>query len=587
MIRKSGWLVFLVLVAFVLALVYLFAGAGIRYGMIYSMEKAAGAEVNIEKVSLGLFPLSIEVDGLQVTDKHQPTHNVISFENAQGGLEVWPALLGYYVVDELSVDGLAMNQERDSEGEVYVTFDEDGNQEIDLEAMLQVDLPSSNDLIARANLQTEAKGEALQQLASEQKQQLEDAVEALPDRARLEEIQKDIESLIESDIENAADLASKAEQLKTLKDELESERDKLKAVQNQLKESRAALTNSVAELREASQSDWNTLQDLANINEGGLAPISEILLGDIWGERIAQLEGFYALVAPYLPEDVAGMVLGNGEGAEVEEALDIPNRLLPLPNQPYPDFWVKSASINWLIGGGEANLNMQDITSQHAIIDTVTQFALDVSGLPQLSEFNLDGDFSIFEDMVTNMSWDMAGLALSELDIGSGEDAFQLASALLASSGSLELINTEISQQADVLLQDAIFGETGNQIISQLLDLLNEQTQIPFSLGATGEIRKPDISVRSDLDSLIGDALLGGAKEKIQELQNDLRADLDTKLQEQLGVESEWLSLLDKQDGEASSIEGQIQEMLSAELGSLQDEVKDRLKDSLFRALGG
>jgi len=585
MIRKSGWLIFLVLVTLLVALVYLFAGSALRYGMIYSMEKVVGAEVNIDKVSLKLFPLSVEVNRLQVTDRQQPTHNLVSFKRAEGGLEVWPALLGYYVVDELIVDGFAINQERDSEGEVYTLFDEDGNLKFDLEAMLQVDLPSSNDLIARANLQTKTKGEELKQLAKQQKQSLEEAIDALPNRQRLNELQADIEALVEGDIKNAADLATKAEQFRRLKAEVELERDKLRTVQTQLKESRETLSNSVVALREASRSDWDTLQGLVNINNGGLAPISEILLGDIWGQRIAQLENLYTMAAPYLPED---MLTGLISGEETtEEEVILPNRILPLPNQPYPDFWVKNTSINWLIGGGEANLNVQDITSQHAIIDAVTSFALDVTGLPELSAFNLDGDFAILDEVITNMNWDLKGLALEKIDIGSGESAFQLASALLASTGSLELINNQINQQTDVFLENAVFGETANQVLSQLLELLNQQTRIPFSLGATGDVRQPDIRVRSELDSLIGDALLGGAKEKIAEFQNDLRTDLDVKLQEELGVSSEWLTLLDQQDGEAASIEDQIQEMLNAELGSLKNEVQDRIKDSIFRALGG
>ena len=59
MIRKSGWLVFIVFFAALLALVYLVAGPAIRLGMVYSLEKAVGAEVNISKVSLELAPLAL------------------------------------------------------------------------------------------------------------------------------------------------------------------------------------------------------------------------------------------------------------------------------------------------------------------------------------------------------------------------------------------------------------------------------------------------------------------------------------------------------------------------------------------------
>ena len=114
MIRKSGWLVFLALLATVLLLVYVFAGTAIRIGMVYTLEKAVGAEVNIDDVSLSLSPLALTIDDLQITNKDKPTHNTISFANANAALEVWPALLGYYVVNDLSIDGLAYGTERRS-----------------------------------------------------------------------------------------------------------------------------------------------------------------------------------------------------------------------------------------------------------------------------------------------------------------------------------------------------------------------------------------------------------------------------------------------------------------------------------------
>ena len=86
MIRKSGLLVFLALLAVVLAMVYLFAGFALRLGMVYSLEKVAGAEVNIDKVSVSLAPLALNIRGLEITDKNLPTHNSVSFDKAQAAI---------------------------------------------------------------------------------------------------------------------------------------------------------------------------------------------------------------------------------------------------------------------------------------------------------------------------------------------------------------------------------------------------------------------------------------------------------------------------------------------------------------------
>ena len=582
MIRKSGWLVFLALLATVLLLVYVFAGTAIRIGMVYTLEKAVGAEVNIDDVSLSLSPLALTIEDLQITNKDKPTHNTISFAKANAALEVWPALLGYYVVNDLSIDGLAYGTERRSPGKVYRGELAEESERVDLAEVLQLDLPDPDELMARANLQTEAKGEALQEQASTQKKQLESLKSQLPNKDNLEKIQADIKALTESKIENAADLATKTEQLKKLQDTLKAERDKVRQVKQQLTESRDQLENAVTALRDASAADWQQLQQLANIGEGGLAPISQILLGDVWGDRIAQLESIYRLVKPYIPED-----FGKGEAAEAEPQPTLPNRILPLPSQPYPDFLVRNAHINWLIGGGEATISAQDITAQHDIINNPTRFNLDVQGLPKLAAFALNGDFAIREQMITNMKWDMDGFALDSMEIGGGDSALNLAASVLNSTGSLKLVDNQIEQQAQVVLQQPEFSSSGNKYIQQLAGLLKQQTQIPLTLGATGLLSDPQVSVRSPLDRLIGDALLGEAKEKIAELETKLRTQLDSKLQEELGAQSEWLAMLNQQDSETDTLQGSIDNMLNAKLASVKDSAKDRLKDSLRDRLGG
>lgn len=578
MIRKSGWLVFLVLLAAVLAFVYLFAGFAIRLGMVYTLEKAAGAEVNIDDVSLSLAPLSLKIHDLQMTDKNKPTHNTISFKEAQAALEVWPALLGYYVVNDLSIDGLAYGAERRSPGKVYRGELANAEEQIDLTDVLKLDIPNAEELIARADLQTQAEGAALQELIGKQKQQMEDLKAKLPKPEKLAEIQAEIKALTESKIENPADLASKAEQLKKLQEDLKGERDNLREVKRELTQIREQLQQAVQDVRDAGAADWQKLQDLANIRDGGLASISQILLGDFWGDKIGQLEGLYRLAKPYIPDE-------GGKGAAEERAAEpvLPNRILPLPRQPYPDFWIKNARVNWLIGGGEATISLQDITAQHEIIDAATRFSLDVANLPQLAAFKLNGDFAILQQMVTNLNWQLDGLKLDSMAIGRGENLLNLAAGLLASTGSLKLVDNEITQQAQVLLQNPEITATGNRYMLQLAELLDKQAQIPLNLSAKGLLSDPEVSVRSSLDKLVGDALLGEAKAKLAALETQLRGELDKKLQAQLGGQADWLAALNQQDSELSAVQQNIEEMLSAKLADVKSGAKDRIKDTLLK----
>ncbi|MCS4306216.1 uncharacterized protein (TIGR03545 family) [Rheinheimera pacifica] len=583
MIRKSGWLVFIVFFAALLALVYLVAGPAIRLGMVYSLEKAVGAEVNISKVSLELAPLALRINNLQITDAAKPTHNSLSFDHARAALEVWPALLGYYVIDELTVDGLQYGAERSREGKVYRVPGVEG-EKVDIAQLLQVDLPDADELIARANLQTPAKAEALKQLAVTEQQQLKTLQTQLPTKDSLAQYQTDIKALTDSKISNAADLAAKAQQLQQLKDKLNSEKAKVEQVKQQLTHSKDSLQRAVEELKAASLADYAKVQQLANLSDGGLAGISQILLGDVWGERVAQLQTLYELAKPYIPE---GGISAGQDSATTEPEVVLPNRILPLPGQPYPDFWVKTARVNWLIGGGEATIALQDITAQHELINSATKFSLDVKQLPQLAAFHLSGDFAVLQQMVTNLNWQLDGLNLQPLTLGKGDTALDLAAGLLSSSGKLNLTDNQITQQASVVLNAANFNSTGNKYLQQLANLLNQQQQIPLNIATTGLISAPEVSIRSSLDKILGDALLGEAKQKVAAYQAELQAKLNSQLQTGLAGQQDWAALLTQQDGEVADISGSIETMLSAKMADVKDQAKDKLKDKLLDKLGG
>lgn len=577
MIRKSGWLIFISICAALLAVIYLFIGPALRLGMIYSLEKVTGAEVNIAKVSVQLAPLAIKINQLQLTDPAAPEYNSFSFSYAEAALDVWPALLGYYVINDLAINDAAYGSKRAKEGAVYRQPNAKGEQ-TSLADVLKSELPSAEDILARVDLQSPAKAQALQALAAKEKAALQKLPEQLPNKETLAKYQAEIKALTDSKITDAADLTDKAAQLQQLKQQLLAEKERIEQVTQQLSESKDKLQLAVTELQQASQADWQKAQQLANLSDGGLAGISQIILGQEWATRLSQLNGLYQYIKPYIPSQL---------GADTEPEVVLPNRILPLPSQPYPNFWIKNAQVNWLIGGGNVAMSLQDITSQHRIIAKATKFALDATDLPQLKHFNLNGDFAILQQMVTNINWQLDGLQVQDMLLGKGDNALALASSLVSSSGKFNLTNQQLMQHANLALSDASFNSDGNQYLQQLATILNQQSRIPLTIDASGLISAPEVSIRSSLDKLLGDALLGEAKQKIAALQADLKTKLDGPLQSSLASQADWSALLNQQTATTADASGNIEQLLAAKLGDIKDQVKDQAKDKLKDKLKG
>ncbi len=561
--KKLLWLIPVSLLTLVVV-AYLQANSIIKTVLTSELEQVTGAEVNIDSVSLRLMPVSVNLSGVQLTDPAKPEFNSISFSNAYARVDPWPALKGYYVVEELEVSELAYGSKRDKPGEVYRVPPANDNA-LDLASLLQVEIPTANAILARANLQTLQQGAALKQLAEQQKQKFTELRQQLPTAEQLAEFQANVKALTESRISDASELAAKTQQFNALQQQLRAERDKLRDLQQSLLQSRDSLSSAVTALRSAADQDWQQLQQLANIQQGGLAPIFQILLGDVWAREIQKLEALYQLAKPYLQQD--------GEPAPAKP-LD--------PNQPYPDFWVKQARVHLLLAGTESTIQMQDITTQHQLINNVaTRFSLDVAGLPKLNTFKLNGDFAILEQMITNLSWQLDGMALENLTLGREQTALTLLAGLFSANGSLQLTDDQLKQQAKVLLKNANFDKTGNRYLDQLVGLLNQQGQIPLDVLAEGLISNPQVTIRSSLDRMLGDALLGEARQKIAQLQTQLRSELDSRLQQQLAGQQEWLSLLQQQETESKAIEAKLEALLGAKMGNLQDQLRNRLLDRL------
>ena len=561
--KKLLWLIPVSLITLLL-ISWLLANTLIKKVMISELENITGAEVNIDSVSLRLMPVSLQINTLQLTDPAKPDYNSLSFAMAYAQIDPWPALKGYYIVETLEISELAYGSKRQQPGQVYRVPQPNDNA-LDLASLLQVDIPTADAILARANLQTLQQGERLKQFVSEQQRQFSTLRQQLPTAETLAEFQTNIKTLTEGRINDANDLAAKTQQLNALQQQLRTERDKLRELQQGFVQSRTALSEHVAAVRNAASADWQQLQQLANIQDGGLAPIFQILLGDIWAREIQKLEALYHLAKPYLQQE--------GEPAPAKP-LD--------PNQPYPDFWVKNAKLHLLVAGTESTITMQDITTQHQLINNVaTRFALDVAGLPKLNTFRLNGEFAILEQMITTLSWQLDGMALDKLTIGRDQQALTLLAGLFSANGSLTLTDDQLTQQAKVLLKNANFEKTGNRYLDPLVNLLNQQNQIPFDVLAEGVISHPKVTIRSSLDRMLGDALLGEAKQKIATLQRQLRTELDNRLAQQLGPQQEWLTLLQQQETDSKALEAKLEELVNAKMGNLQDQVRDRLLNRL------
>ncbi|MDP5186592.1 MAG: TIGR03545 family protein, partial [Alishewanella sp.] len=139
--KKLLWLIPVSLIT-LLVIGWLLANTIIKSVLIDQLEEATGAEANVDSVSLRFMPVSLQINGVQLTDPAKPAYNSISFKQAFAQIDPWPALKGFYVVEELEVNELAYGSARQQPGKVYRVPPPNDNA-LDLASLLQVELPTA------------------------------------------------------------------------------------------------------------------------------------------------------------------------------------------------------------------------------------------------------------------------------------------------------------------------------------------------------------------------------------------------------------------------------------------------------------
>ena len=124
LVRKSGIIVIVVLVALIAAGELLLANVFFKHMLQGGLESANGAEVNVEKAGLSILGGSLDIKGLRVTDRSKPEENFVEVDSLVADISVSSLLAGgWFVVDELSGKPPRFGVKRDKPGKV---FDEEG-----------------------------------------------------------------------------------------------------------------------------------------------------------------------------------------------------------------------------------------------------------------------------------------------------------------------------------------------------------------------------------------------------------------------------------------------------------------------------
>lgn len=549
----------------VLFLVYfLFANTIIKLVLESKLGESYGAEVNIAEFDHSLFPTTVTLKGIALTNPTKPTHNQVLVGEANADVALAPLLDDEVIVNELNLLDVQFDTERASTGEVYrvpersLSFDE-------IKSKAQEAVPSVDELLERNPLKTTAAIENAKAAYETYGEGLKTDYGNLPDKSRIDYYKTQVTQLKETNYQDPQALLQAKSAFDQLKEEMSADRARIADFTSKASNAKRELTEAISALKSAPQEDYALLKGVIAGDQAALSQVTYFVFGDKAAEYTEYLMSAMQIVMPLI------------QGEEKSEA---PTEI--------PSILVKEANVSVLWQNEAITSKWNNITNVHEVFGNPTTFSIEAAG-DLLKSFTSSGEFWIDSSGVdASQVWSLAGVNMSNVAF-SGNDTLDavLTSALMTTTGSMKVTDNTLTGTGDVDLQDLVMEATGSSdVTSAIANALQSLSSLSMTMLLDGTLSNPNFNIKSDLDNKLAQAALSqltaSQQDKLDELNNKLNSMISNEQALLSGELVDVNSMLSAAQGDSEA----LQALLQTQLNSVVEQQKNKLFDKLKGKFG-
>lgn len=520
LLRPRGVILFVAVLVLVAGGWVLLADALARRAVEGIGTALVGAEVDLAEADVRLFPPSLVLSGLAVTDPDAPMTNAVEVGRAEFAVEGRPLLAGRVVVRAARLDGVRLGTPRTRSGAVRKAPESKaGGFSIPLPDLALPDV----DTILKANpLTSVTDAEALAKDLKAARAAWEERLHALPDqqavaayRARL----RDLQRRKPKGPEEALAMARDAEGLRK-----DMERD-LKAVQaarGDLKRDLAAYRKRAREVAAAPAAEARRLADrYAGEGIGGvgaffLKPAVEgyVRTGLAWYRRIEPV--------------VAGAARQAG-AAKVSRPPRGAGHVVRFPEHaPLPSFLIRAAAVDVTAEGGTVAGEVRNVTTEPEVLGAPLTYAFRGAGLARVADVRVEGAFDRVDPAhpKDRIHLAFAGARVKDRTLAPGGP---VPVTLVEAAADLTVDGTREGGALRGALDLGLHGvrfEVGNlegPVARAVGGALAGVHAATVHAEVSGPPDAPEVHIRSDLDRIVGAAVQAAATARLKALGEELR----------------------------------------------------------------
>ena len=517
---KGFFKLFLLFIIIFVVAVWLLPAPLIKWGIEKYGTQAVGAKVDVGDVDFSWLATRLSIQDIAVTNPEEPMRNLVSLSEITTDVKATELFSGQVYLTEVLVNGIALDSPRETSGAVPGLTPQGMFEEEDKGFSIPgVDLPDTEQLVAREQAVYEQRIQEVKDQIAAKKQEWEALQASLPDKATLEDYRKRVDALKEK-----KDPLSRIAALKDLKEISKDIKKDVKAFEqarDQIKQEYQALQAQMAALKKLPDQSFSEIVATLGLQDSQLAKLGSSLLEGPMRQWLDKGFHYYRLIS------------GGGPVAEETVAEAAPRTT--------PAVFVELTQISGFFNQGdkqgEIDGVIRNFSDAPALAGKPIQIDLKALG-GGFGEITLNGEI----DHLTpgrekdELVFKMAQTALSDLTLSESETLnLLLKKALLsfdakASITSLSDLDIDFkSLFRDIQVDTGAEGEL-SQTQAAVVKAIRQLSELIVDGSAGGTVKDPELSLSSNLDDVLKQAVGGVIKEKTAAF----RAELTTKLNQQL-----------------------------------------------------
>jgi len=537
---KGFGLFLLVAIVLLAAILWFLPAPAIKWGIETYGSEHVGAKVEVGDVSFSWLSLTLAIKELQVTNPDMPMENWLVVDHMETSVDMGPLFNGKLTINELAVEGVVLGAARTSSGALGprpapAAAEEEGI------SLASLGLPNPDELVAGEKAIYENKINAYKAELTLKQQAIEKALAELPNEDSFNAYKKRIAKAKKKAKGPLGNLLALKDYERIHKD-IKKEVKKVKSVQRLVKRALADLNKDLAVLKKMPSQSAAEIVGTLGLENSVVANAGKTLLAGRFEQWVQQAQGIYDVAVGGEETEVV-----TDDAAETEPEI-----------KTTPDFVIRRITLSGRLsqGGQEGEMsgvisNVNDAPSLSSEPMTIDLKAAGVS-LGRLVLFgtvdhrNKGQEKDVFDFSLTDSSLenypltnqpDMTLLLKKSLFSVTAKATIEALSRLdLSVDAAFSQLDLEVNQGADEQ-QDKI-SETQQALISAL----KGASEINLKGRATGDINKPTISLTSNLDKILGQAISHLTQSKIKALKAEVAQKLQQELSTQLAPLQESLN---------------------------------------------